>query len=83
MVQAELSPIRAAAPFDTIFSVNRNKPHNNYLSLFCHEIGHTRGFGHPGSLNSDATPAEKTCMRSSPDVTTYSDNDRFWINWFY
>jgi len=37
----------------------------------------------PGGKNSDATATEKTCMRSNPDVTTYSDNDRFWINWWY
>lgn len=64
-------------------SINRNKTHNNWRSVFCHEIGHTLGFGHPGGNNSDATAAEKTCMRSSPDVTVYSDNDRFWINWWY
>lgn len=60
--------------------VNQNKPHSYYRSLFCHELGHTIGFGHPGGKNSDATTAEKTCMRSSPDVQVYAAADISWIN---
>lgn len=51
---------------------NNANPHPYLRSLACHEIGHTTGAGHPGSVNRAFSYGYQSCMRSDPDVEHYS-----------
>lgn len=67
-----------------IIAFSTTVSHSNYWSLACHEIGHTVGlkdgqastYGH----NSSSTSPNRSCMRSRPDWTYYSNHDKGHIN---
>lgn len=60
--------------------LNTSKPHSNYKALFCHEVGHTAGLEHWPGNNANAADADNSCMRGSPDLTTWNSDQRSHIN---